>query len=293
MNELMEEDEKIIIASASYSTIREYSLVLSSQLIIHDVISTETGPFEIWVSNNDAKLARRQIRLYRCENPPRPNNAPLPVMVTLQPLWILSVPAIITLIQFSDRISYLTSRGISDASLVLKGEWWRLFTALSLHGDAKHVLGNLISGFFVLNLLSLRIPLSRLATPLLIFSALANGLVSLTMQENFRSLGFSTFVFTSLGALSSIEFRLMPKEFHGLHRRFAPLFGAILLAVFMGLGENSDIFAHGYGFILGLVVGYLPKRKSLQWGISFTRFDVLLIITYFALFLCCWFFALS
>ena len=172
-------------------------------------------------------------------------------MVTLQPLWILSVPAIITLIQFSDRISYLTSRGISDASLVLKGEWWRLFTALSLHGDAKHVLGNLISGFFVLNLLSLRIPLSRLAAPLLIFSALANGLVSLTMQENFRSLGFSTFVFASLGALSSIEFRLMPKEFHGLQRRFAPLFGALLLAVFMGLGENSDIFAHGYGFILG------------------------------------------
>ncbi len=293
MNELMEEDEKIIIASASYSTIREYSLVLSSQLIIHDVIPTETGPFEIWVSNNDAKLARRQIRLYRCENPPRPNSAPLPVMVTLQPLWILSVPAIITLIQFSDRISYLTSRGISDASLVLKGEWWRLFTALSLHGDAKHVLGNLISGFFVLNLLSLRIPLSRLAAPLLIFSALANGLVSLTMQENFRSLGFSTFVFASLGALSSIEFRLMPKEFHGLQRRFAPLFGALLLAVFMGLGENSDIFAHGYGFILGLVVGFLPKRKSLQWGIHFTRFDILLIISYFALFLCSWLFALS
>jgi rhomboid protease GluP len=293
MNELMEEDEKTIIASASYSTIREYSLVLSSQLIIHDVIPTETGPFEIWVSKNDAKLARRQIRLYRCENPPRPNNAPLPVMVTLQPLWILSVPAIITLIQFSDRISYLTSRGISDASLVLKGEWWRLFTALSLHGDAKHVLGNLISGFFVLNLLSLRIPLSRLAAPLLIFSALANGLVSLTMQENFRSLGFSTFVFASLGALSSIEFRLMPKEFHGLQRRFAPLIGALLLAVFMGLGENSDIFAHGYGFILGLVVGFLPKRKSLQWGIHFTRFDILLIISYFALFLCSWLFALS
>ena len=113
------------------------------------------------------------------------------------------------------------------------------------------------------------------------------------MQENFRSLGFSTFVFASLGALSSIEFRLMPKEFHGLQRRFAPLIGALLLAVFMGLGENSDIFAHGYGFILGLVVGFLPKRKSLQWGIHFTRFDILLIISYFALFLCSWLFALS
>ena len=85
----------------------------------------------------------------------------------------------------------------------------------------------------------------------------------------------------------------MPKEFHGLQRRFAPLFGALLLAVFMGLGENSDIFAHGYGFILGLVVGFLPKRKSLQWGIHFTRFDILLIISYFALFLCSWLFALS
>jgi rhomboid protease GluP len=112
------------------------------------------------------------------------------------------------------------------------------------------------------------------------------------MQENFRSLGFSTFVFASLGALSSIEFRLMPKEFHGLQRRFAPLFGALLLAVFMGLGENSDIFAHGYGFILGLVVGFLPKRKSLQWGITFSYLDVIMIITYFTVFLCCWLLAL-
>lgn len=291
MNELIEED-KNIIASANYSTIRDYSLVLASQQIVHDVIPTEEGPFEIWVSKDEAKIARRQIRLFRCENPPHQNNAPLPVMVTLQPLWILSVPALVTLIQFSDRISHLTSRGISDASMVLKGEWWRLFTALSLHGDAKHVLGNLISGFFVLNLLSLRIPLSRLILPLLLFSGLANGLVSLTMQENFRSLGFSTFVFASLGALSSIEFRLMPKEFHGLQRRFAPLFGALLLAVFMGLGENSDIFAHGYGFILGLVVGFLPKRKSLQWGFTFSYLDVIMIITYFTVFLCCWLLAL-
>jgi rhomboid protease GluP len=139
---------------------------------------------------------------------------------------------------------------------------------------------------------SLRIPLSRLILPLLLFSGLANGLVSLTMQENFRSLGFSTFVFASLGALSSIEFRLMPKEFHGLQRRFAPLFGALLLAVFMGLGENSDIFAHGYGFILGLVVGFLPKRKSLQWGITFSYLDVIMIITYCTVFLCCWLLAL-
>ena len=42
MNELIEED-KNIIASANYSTIRDYSLVLASQQIVHDVIPTEEG----------------------------------------------------------------------------------------------------------------------------------------------------------------------------------------------------------------------------------------------------------
>ena len=73
------------------------------------MIPTEEGPFEIWVSKDEAKIARRQIRLFRCENPPHQNNAPLPVMVTLQPLWILSVPALCHS-KFNFLIVFLTLR---------------------------------------------------------------------------------------------------------------------------------------------------------------------------------------
>ena len=286
------EDDLVLIASASYALIREYSLVLASQGVVHHISESPLGPFEIIVSASEAKHARRQIRLYRFENPPRVSNPPLPVAMSLAPFWILSVPIACTLLQFSGLVAGFTNRGIADASLINRGEWWRVFTALTLHGDAKHILGNLLSGFFVLNLISFRIRLSRMALPLLCTAGLANWFVAFTVQQDFRSLGFSTFVFAALGALSSIEVRLMPRETYGLSRGFAPLFGAILLAVFMGVGENSDILAHGYGFVLGLATGFLPRKKTLHWGTKSSYIDVTLFVLYFCLFLVSWALAL-
>ena len=42
-------------------------------------------------------------------------------------------------------------------ALILAGEWWRSLAATSLHADNEHFLGNLVSGFFILNLLNHRL----------------------------------------------------------------------------------------------------------------------------------------
>src|SRR5574344_486194 len=178
--------------------------------------------------------------------------------------------------------------GIADADRILRGDWWRVFTALTLHGDALHLTSNLVAGFLILNLLALRIPLSRIALPLVAASGLANYGVPLTMRTDFRSLGFSRFVFAALGALSTIEFRLMPRSTHGLLRRFAPLFGAASLAVFLGLGEHADILAHFYGFLAGLLCGFVPRKKQLLWGTQPRAFDAVLWALYFGAFAVIW-----
>ena len=285
--------EEVLAASGDYIQIRDYSLVLSSQEIEHRLVHNPIGPFEIFVPPALLEKALEQIALYQTENPPRQENPPLPIHLSLHPLWVLLPPIIVTLIQFSHRGSPFYHMGLADAEKILTGDWWRVFTALTLHGDARHLTSNLISGYVILNLVAFRIPLSRIALPLLATSGLANFLVALTIQTNFRSLGFSTFVFASLGALSAIEFRLMPKDTDNLLRRFAPLFGAASLAVFLGLGENADILAHFYGFVLGIFCGLIPRKKKLLWGAPLKWVDGALILLYLGVFGMVWKIALS
>lgn len=286
-----EEPSEIRISEGGYIQIRDESLVLLSQGISHRLKRSPEGPFQIFVELDDQKRAKFQLRLYHRENPPKEQNEPVPLKLSLQPIWVLLPPTIITLIQFSGIVPQLESEGISNASKVLNGEWWRSITALTLHGDSRHLGGNLLTGYLVLSMMSYRISLAKLVPFIAVASAIANFCVAATIQTDFRSLGFSTFIFAAIGSLAVIEFRLMPRESRGLLRRFAPLFGATLLAVFLGLGENADIFAHGYGFLFGLSCGLIPKKKSLRWGAPAAASDIFWIIGYYALFIIAWAFA--
>lgn len=283
--------EDVRISEGGYKQIRDESLVLLSQGITHRLERSPEGPFQIFVDPDDQKRAKFQIRLYHRENPPREENAPLPIKASLQPLWVLLVPAAVTLLQFSGYVPGLESEGISNAEKILHGEWWRTITALTLHGDERHLGGNLVTGYIVLSMMSYRISLAKLVPFIAIASAVANFAVAATVQTDFRSLGFSTFVFAAIGCLAVMEFRLMPRESHGLLRRFAPLCGAASLAVFLGLGEHADILAHFYGFLIGLLCGFIPKKKSLRWGAPVSYTDIFWIIGYYAFFVMAWSFA--
>ena len=287
-----EPEESARIATGTYRHIRDYSLVLLSQGIVHRFLRSEEGPFEIFVVPEVEARAREQLELYSKENPPKEENPPLPLSLSIQPAWVLLVPVVCTLLDFGNFVERMHYAGLSDASKILRGEWWRTITALTLHGDARHIASNLLSGYIVLNLMSYRIPLARMAPFLAVASAVANFFVALTVQSDYRALGFSTFVFATIGALAVIEFRLMPKETHGMLRRFAPLCGAASLAVFLGLGENADILGHAYGFIAGAVCGLIPQKKTLRWGTPTTLADLVWVAMYFAIFIVGWKFAL-
>ena len=275
--------EIVCVSEGTFRQIRDDSLVLLSQGISHRLLRSIEGPFLIFVLPEHEARAREQLELYRKENPPKEENPPIPLSFSLQPLWVLLAPLIVTLIDFTDAMN-LHTPGISDAAKVLKGEWWRSLTAQTLHGDVRHLASNLICGYIVMNMITFRIPLLRLAP----FIAIANLCVSLTVQTSFRSLGFSTFVFAAIGCLSVIEFRLMPKETHGLLRRFAPLCGAASLAVFLGLGENADILGHAYGFVAGLFCGFIPSKKALRWGTPLATADGVGLLIYYALYVIAW-----
>lgn len=284
--------ETLCVSEGTYRQIRDDSLVLLSQGIEHRLLRSEEGPFQIFIVPEFETAARQQLDLYHRENPPKEENPPIPLSFSLQPLWVLLAPVIFTLIDFSDKLN-LHGPGVSDAAKVMKGEWWRSLTAQTLHGDMRHLASNLLCGYIVMNMITFRIPLLRLAPFIAAAAAIANICVSATVQTDFRSLGFSSFVFAAIGCLAVIEFRLMPRESHGMLRRFAPLCGAASLAVFLGLGENADILGHAYGFIAGLFCGFIPKKKSLRWGTPLSSADGLGLLMYYGLYLAAWKLALG
>ena len=290
--ETPEYPETVQVSEGTFRQVRDDSLVLLSQGIEHRLVRSEEGPFQIFVVPEMEGAARLQLELYHKENPPKEENPPIPLSFSLQPLWVLLAPILVTLLQFTDKIN-LHSEGVSDAAKVLKGEWWRSLTAQTLHGDARHLASNLLCGYIVMNMITFRIPLLRLVPFIAVAAAVANLCVSATVQTDFRSLGFSTFVFAAIGCLSVIEFRLMPKESHGMLRRFAPLCGAASLAVFLGLGENADILGHAYGFVAGLFCGFIPKKKSLRWGTPLSSADGIGLLMYYGLYLLAWKLALG
>jgi len=268
--------------------IRDFSLVLSSQNISHVVLRNEFGPWEILVKEQDLYAAQTQIALYKQENPDWEKEfiALHVLRPSAQPLWFLLIPAVCTLFQFSNY--GMENFGIADAGRILKGEWWRLFTAQTLHSGNYHLVSNLLSGFFVFSLISFKMPLSRIAPFIILAAALAN-LETAFIMKDYRSLGFSTTVFAGLGALATLEVRVLKRE--NLYRRLVPWFAVFLLAVFLGIGDETgkvDIFGHFFGLIMGAIAGFAPPKKWLRWGEPLGKFDIFAVFAIYAFFAATW-----
>lgn len=258
----------VAVHSGTPAQVRAWSLVLASQAVPHLFVQNDANIWEIQVAEAYLYAATQQILLYEQENAPRTETLALPPLtLSLQPLWILLVPSIISVL--SAEFFVLRAAGNNQAAAVLQGQWFRTITAQTLHANSHHLASNLISGYFILSLLASRINLTRLATPILLTSALANFGVAVTWKSNFSSLGFSTFVFAALGAMASIEWRLLPPHTIGVFKRFEAFFSSLFIAIMMGLGENSDILAHFYGLFLGMLTGLILPRTWLHprpWG---------------------------
>lgn len=152
-------------------------------------------------------------------------------------------------------------RGAVDSTAVLRhGEWWRLFTALTLHADPVHLLGNLVFGGLIIHFL-LRLYGVGLGLFLTILcGALANFGNVAAHGSGHLSVGFSTAVFAAVGLLAGSQFNR--QRFGGI---ILPLgAGLALLAMIGSEGVRTDLGAHLWGLAVGLACGLL--RRLLPGG---------------------------
>lgn len=246
----------------SYIQKRDWQLVLNSQNIPYKIISVGNSA-HIYVPPLLEQRARKELAAYIRENKRKPekhwpaHKNPWLIILFLLPLilfhgmregWWPSPPA------WPKPETWLASGSLDSANIKIWHQWQRAFTALTLHANVRHISGNILFGAIFLSLLARSIGIGRALLSAILAGAMGN-LISIYLHTgNYRSIGFSTAIFATVGILGGLMFlRTADKR-----RMFLPLAAASGLLALLGTeGETTDYAAHLSGLICGIFFGIL------------------------------------
>ena len=174
--------------------------------------------WEYWLEESDGRVrllvdarawpvVSEQLAKYERESvgwPPPPAFAQepaAPAEVLTPVLWGLSLLAAFA-VQMA-RPDWAEAGAMDARAVLLRGEWWRLGTALWLHADIGHVLANALFGAVVFSPWLTATGRVRGWSLLGAAAILGNlGAAALHYPDEYRSIGASTAVFAGLGLLT-------------------------------------------------------------------------------------------
>ena len=140
--------------------------------------------------------------------------------------------------------------GEMDAARVQAGQWWRAWTALTLHMDGPHLAANLAAGVWFGYLAGRQMGVGTAWFLTVTGAALANLLEGLFGPPEHLSVGASTAVFACLGAMSAYSWRERYQLPQRWARRWGPLVAGVILLGWTGAGAEgtqTDVIAHVAG----------------------------------------------
>jgi rhomboid protease GluP len=264
------------------SACEERALVLTA-VGIPSAIRVDGALYLLEVEAALSQLALTELAHYEAESRPR---APPPPPPPLHPhAWAGCVVYVAVLLGVAHAIGNGTVRldafdlGELNAAQVQSGQWWRAWTALTLHLDVGHLIANLGAGVWFGYLAARELGSGNSWFLIVNGAALANWMEAQLGPATHRSVGASTAVFTALGMLAAYSWRT---RFHLPQRwalRWAPLVAGVVLLGWLGSGGEQtdpvqiDLVAHATGFIVGVLIGAaaaLPAidralRRVPQW----------------------------
>ncbi len=251
------------LAAKNRAEAEAWSLVLAAEGVAHGVQASE-GRYTVEVDAGDAARAEALIARWASENEPRPKPAPEPHAAprTNAGVWIaLGLAGFFAATGEWSETSEYFRRGSADARRIVSGgELWRTVTALTLHSDPSHVLGNAFSCAVFGTLLLRRYGVGVGAWLLLGSGALGNLLTALWHGSQHRSVGASTALFGAIGALAATELVRRRRHALGWHQAWLPIASGVALLAMLGTGRGSDFTAHAMGLAAGFALGLAAAR---------------------------------
>lgn len=258
----------IVLETKNPDHLLSCSLVLSSVNISHSISNRDRESI-ILVSAEDEAEAIFQLQAYIAENknwPPakdfsEQNNS------AIQPPTLLVIGALLLFYNVTgpwSTDSLWFQSGAGDASAILRdGEYYRLVTALTLHADIVHLLGNCFLGGFLIHFFC-RTTGPGLGLFAVLLSATLGNYINVRLHvDNHHFIGFSTAVFATIGMLSIISYHAN-RRFVGYHLLVPVMAGAALLAMTGSSGERTDLGAHLFGLISGFFIGGLLVMETMK-----------------------------
>jgi rhomboid protease GluP len=235
----------------------DWSLVLASQDIAAIVNQTESG-WELTVDAPDYERARAAISQYKIENRGWRWRRDVPGTGMAfhwgALLWVLGIAAFYywSMVRFP----WLQGAGIMDSRAVRGGQWWRLFTAVTLHENLAHLTGNAVTGFLLLGLAMARYGPGLAVLAAFLAGAAGNAASALVYPDAYYSLGASGMVTGALGLITVQSFA--PWRKYRIAAPFLPraVAAGVLVLVLVGFSPGTDMVAHVGGFLAGAVLGF-------------------------------------
>ena len=223
----------------SLPEVNEYALVvLAMNLDCWVSMEAEGSRFLLYADPAFKMAILEEFRLYG-EEQSQPKRGLMEVSFHRSGVELLLLWAAILMVTFTAQTPGMVEKCCNSSEGIFgEGEWYRPFTALFLHGDAGHLLGNLMTSWA-------------------------------HFPEGFKSLGASTATFGALGLLAGssalVAFRARSvRRVGGVALPF--ISGAILLGWFGAGGGDAtsqvDVLAHVMGFGSGSLIGTVLVRNS-------------------------------
>lgn len=258
--------ESELRATDSIARAGDWSLVLHSAGINHR-LDIRDGRIVIVVSPDDEAAASAALAAYDAESVPGVE-APIQDLGP-SPLGLACVVILIALhvaagARDARTASVWFHAGSASAAAIVHGEWWRAVTALMLHADVLHLVGNVIGALVFVSAVGRWLGAGLGGAVILASAAAANMMTAWFYQDGHVSIGASTATFAALGVLAGLQ---VVRRFRFSERRrqaWFPLAAGLGLIVMLGSSERADLVAHVCGLGAGVASGLLVAITGLR-----------------------------
>jgi membrane associated rhomboid family serine protease len=252
----------VLYASASRAECEERAFILAA-VGIAAVIDSDGLSYRLAVETALAASATHHLDAWDRER--RAAQRPLPAAAAPRVhagAWLGCLAYVAVLLGISAMLSTVPApvasfaRGTLEGAAVQSGQWWRAWTALTLHWDAPHLIANIGAGVWFGFLAARQIGVGTAWLLIVTGAAAANLFDALLGPPSYVSAGASTMVFAALGLLAAHSWRSRLYLPQRRALRWAPLVGGVVLLGWFGsAGEGTDMVAHALGFSCGGLLG--------------------------------------
>src|SRR2546427_271577 len=187
----------------------EWAVVLAAADIPHWIRRRLDG-WALIVRAPDAAAALESLDAYDRENAgegtDRGDAAAPARPVTLVGVYVaLLLMGLFAITGAREQHSVWFERGSADATRMVAGEWWRAVTALTLHADVPHLLGNALAGALLVTAVCQQLGPGVGLWLLLVAGAGGNALTAAVHRGGHVTVVASTGVFGAIGILAALR----------------------------------------------------------------------------------------